>query len=88
MVIMAGIFGALSGVTGTLISGTVSNLPTGPVTVLAATLLFLVSVTFAPNRGLLAKWIRRLRTRNELRGKMEMVVIRQSTQGVERGAEQ
>ncbi|SDF14221.1 manganese/zinc/iron transport system permease protein [Fontibacillus panacisegetis] len=88
MVIMAGVFGALSGVTGTLISGTVSNLPTGPVTVLAATLLFLVSVTFAPNRGLLAKWIRRLRTRNELRGKMEMVVIHQSTQGVERGAEQ
>lgn len=88
MVVLAGIFGALSGVTGTLISGTLSNLPTGPVTVLAATLLFLVSVTLAPNRGLVAKWIRRLRTRNEVRVNMEMAVIRQNTQGVERGAEQ
>lgn len=88
MVMLAGVFGALSGVTGTLISGTLTNLPTGPVTVLAATSLFLVSVTFAPNRGLLAKWIRRLRTRNELRTNMEMVVIRQSNQTVERGAEQ
>ncbi|MNP11348.1 hypothetical protein D3C76_1035310 [compost metagenome] len=88
MVILAGFFGALSGVTGTLISGTVSNLPTGPVTVLAATSLFVISVAFAPNRGLLAKWIRRLRTRNELRGNVEIVVIRQTSQGVERGAEQ
>lgn len=88
MVIFAGIFGALSGVTGTLISGTVSNLPTGPVTVLAATSLFVISVVFAPNRGLLAKWIRRLRTRNELRGNVEMVMLRQTSQGVERGAEQ
>lgn len=87
MVILAGLFGALSGVTGTLISGALSNLPTGPVTVLAATSLFLVSALFAPNRGLLAKWVRHWRNRSEVRQHVEGAVVRQSAGAVERGAE-
>lgn len=71
MVVFAGVFGALSGAVGTMISGTLSNLPTGPVTVLAATLLFMVSALFAPNRGLLAKWLRRSRQRMEIRQSAE-----------------
>ncbi|MNJ59932.1 High-affinity zinc uptake system membrane protein ZnuB [compost metagenome] len=72
MVVLAGVFGALSGVTGTLISSTLSNLPTGPVTVLAATALFVLSILFAPRRGLLAKWLRRIRTRNEVQRSLEV----------------
>ncbi|TYA15455.1 metal ABC transporter permease [Paenibacillus faecis] len=92
MVILAGLFGALSGVTGTLISGTLSNLPTGPVTVLAATSLFVVSAVFAPNRGLVAKLVRRLRQRNDLRRSFESAVvdmpgISQRTQAAERSAD-
>ncbi|MGG6310184.1 metal ABC transporter permease [Paenibacillus macerans] len=87
MVVLAGVFGALSGVTGTLISSTLSNLPTGPVTVLAATALFFVSAVFAPNRGLLAKWVRRLRSRSEVHHHLEMAVIRQNGSAIERGAE-
>ncbi|MBQ4901933.1 metal ABC transporter permease [Paenibacillus sp. Marseille-P2973] len=75
MIVLAGVFGALSGVTGTLISGTLSNLPTGPVTVLAATSLFLVSVVFAPGRGLASKLLRRIRQRNEVRRGFETVVM-------------
>lgn len=71
MVVFAGVFGALSGAVGTIISGTLSNLPTGPVTVLAATLLFMVSALFAPNRGLFAKWLRRSRQRMEIRQSAE-----------------
>ncbi|WP_054023450.1 metal ABC transporter permease [Bacillus sp. FJAT-28004] len=55
MVVLSGIFGAISGAAGTWISASVSNLPTGPVTVLAATLLFCISILFGPQRGLLAK---------------------------------
>jgi manganese/zinc/iron transport system permease protein len=60
MVILAGIFGALSGFVGTVVSTMASNLPTGPLVVLSATAIFVVSVIFSPTRGAIAKV--RLRT--------------------------
>jgi manganese/zinc/iron transport system permease protein len=66
MVLLAGLFGAASGIMGTLLSTMANNLPTGPLIVLSATLLFLVSLIFAPQRGLLMKAIRHLRTRNQV----------------------
>ncbi|MHA6483089.1 metal ABC transporter permease [Paenibacillus sp. strain BS8-2] len=63
MVVLSGVFGALSGALGTWISSSVSNLPTGPVTVLAATFLFGLSVLLGPERGLLAKRLQRERVR-------------------------
>lgn len=55
MVLVAGLFGAISGLIGTLISTMANHLPTGPLIVLSATILFVVSVVFAPDRGVLAK---------------------------------
>ncbi|MBS4197859.1 metal ABC transporter permease [Lederbergia citri] len=55
MVFLSGIFGALSGMVGTYISASGNNLPTGPIIVLAATAFFILSVIFAPGRGLLSK---------------------------------
>lgn len=55
MVILSGVFGALSGFTGTIISTMANNLPTGPLVVLSATVIFLFSVVFAPRRGVIAK---------------------------------
>ncbi len=46
MVILAALFGGLSGVAGTFISLAGPKLATGPLIVLAASLLFLVSLTF------------------------------------------
>lgn len=66
MVVISGLFGALSGAAGTLVSSTASNLPTGPLTVLAATLLFSISVLFGPQRGLLAKRLVRSQVRRNL----------------------
>ncbi len=63
MVVLSGLFGGFSGAAGTWISASVSNLPTGPVTVLAATLLFCISVLFGPQRGLIAKRLLRQRVK-------------------------
>jgi DNA-binding CsgD family transcriptional regulator len=55
MTVLAGLFGAASGALGTLLSQLGPRMPTGPLIVLAATLVFLVSLFFAPRRGLLAR---------------------------------
>ncbi|GGO02462.1 metal ABC transporter permease [Saccharibacillus kuerlensis] len=58
MLAFAGLFGALSGASGAAISTLGGSIPTGPVTVLAATLLFVISMLLAPERGLVAKTLR------------------------------
>ncbi|MFX3623432.1 MAG: iron chelate uptake ABC transporter family permease subunit [Ectobacillus sp.] len=63
MVIIAGAIGALSGVIGTLLSTTTKGMPTGPLIIVAATIMFLFSLIFAPRRGLLMKGIKLYRTR-------------------------
>ncbi|HRY33906.1 MAG TPA: metal ABC transporter permease [Bacteroidales bacterium] len=67
MVLLAGIFGALSGLTGTAFSTFSDKAATGPVIVLSATLLVVVSFFFSPGRGLLFKQIRLYRNRKSLR---------------------
>ena len=69
MVWIGGFFGALSGVSGTLISSSGANLPTGPLIVLCMTIIVLLSFLFASNRGLLWNWIRSQRNRRTLRAR-------------------
>lgn len=59
MVVLSGLFGALSGVSGTLLSALGNNLPTGPLCVLSATAMFVFSLLFAPQRGVVAKFLQR-----------------------------
>ena len=59
MVLLAAIFGAICGGAGSVLSASFSKVPTGPVIVLVATLLFMVSLTAAPKRGLIARLIKR-----------------------------
>ena len=66
MVLLSGLFGALSGAVGTFASSVAQNMPTGPVIVLAATLLFLLSLIFAPRRGLLIKGLELARLRSKV----------------------
>ncbi|GKU80347.1 metal ABC transporter permease [Paenibacillus sp. L3-i20] len=73
MVALAGFFGALSGALGTWVSSSVSNLPTGPVTVLAATLFFGISILFGPERGLLAKALLRIRVKRKFQLEGEVI---------------
>lgn len=52
MVCLAAFFGAIAGVTGAIISSTTTRIPTGPMIVVCASVIFLFSLAFAPNRGL------------------------------------
>ncbi|MCU6791532.1 metal ABC transporter permease [Paenibacillus sp. WQ 127069] len=67
MIVISGLFGALSGFIGTLISASGNNLPTGPLTVLAATALFVLSLLAAPRRGVISKLLVRASVRNHVR---------------------
>ncbi|WP_309122711.1 iron chelate uptake ABC transporter family permease subunit [Paenibacillus sp.] len=67
MVVLAGVFGAASGVLGTLVSTVANQLPTGPLAVLAATAIFVLSVLFAPRRGLVAKRLQRAKVKRDVR---------------------
>jgi manganese/zinc/iron transport system permease protein len=67
MVILGGLFGALAGVSGTLISGSAEKLPTGPVIVLCMSVIVMFSMLFATNRGLVWNWFRNLHNRRSLR---------------------
>lgn len=69
MVILAAIFGATGGVSGTLISSLVPNMPTGPVIVVCVSAIAVFSIIFAPRRGILARLIERARFRKEMIGK-------------------
>lgn len=55
MVGLAAVFGGVSGLVGAVVSATELRVPTGPVIVLVATSIFVVSILFAPSRGVLAK---------------------------------
>jgi manganese/zinc/iron transport system permease protein len=66
MVFLAAIFGAFSGVFGTAISASQTNLSTGPVIVLVASVFVFFSFVFSPSRGLLFKQIRVIKNRRDL----------------------
>ncbi len=67
MVILAAIFGGLSGFIGTGISASSHNLSTGPIIVLVASFFVLVSFVFSPTRGILFKEIRKQKNRKALK---------------------
>ncbi|MDQ2683583.1 MAG: metal ABC transporter permease, partial [Chloroflexota bacterium] len=53
MVAISAAFGAVAGVVGTIASGRIESLPTGPAIVVAMSLIVVISILFAPQRGLL-----------------------------------
>jgi manganese/zinc/iron transport system permease protein len=63
MLVLAGVFGALSGGLGAYISYLSPKMPTGPWMVVAATILFAISFFGAPKRGMLPRFVRHLRFR-------------------------
>ncbi len=79
MVFLAACFGALAGVSGTIVSSTASRIPTGPTIVLCATVVVGFSIAFAPNRGLIWDWIRHRRNRHDLKTAAEGFVKNERT---------
>ncbi len=61
MVLLSGVFGAVAGVGGALLSSAAARLSTGPVIVVCISVLALISLLFAPRRGLVWNWFRDIR---------------------------
>lgn len=61
MIILSAIFGAASGILGTLISSSFEKLPTGPVIVIIITIIVFFSLLLSPNRGVIYKYFKRRR---------------------------
>lgn len=66
MIVLAALFGALSGVTGAVLSSLDARVPTGPLVVLLATAIVLVSLAFAPRRGVVWTALHRRRQGRQL----------------------
>lgn len=66
MVFLSALFGAISGVGGTIISSLISKLPTGPMIVIVISIIVIISLTLAPNRGLLWKYLRDKKNEREI----------------------
>lgn len=67
MVLLSAAIGAAAGVVGALASAGFARLPTGPVIVLAASVVLVVSLLVAPQRGLLWAALRERRVRSRIR---------------------
>jgi len=66
MVLLSGLFGAVAGVSGAVISSLTDRLPTGPTIVLCISAIVILSLLFAPNRGLVYARLRRMRQGRDL----------------------
>lgn len=67
MLCLSAMFGAVSGVVGAVISVSARRLPTGPMVILAATAIVVISILFAPERGIVWDTLRRRSIRRDLR---------------------
>lgn len=66
MVLLSGLFGALAGIVGAVLSSEIQRLPTGPTIVLCISAIVLFSLFFASKRGLFWSWIRERKNRGRL----------------------
>jgi len=75
MVLLAAGFGVIAGVSGALVSALARGLATGPLIVLAASAIVLVSILFAPGRGIVWGAAGRARERRGLRGRQLLTTL-------------
>lgn len=88
MVPLAAAFGALSGVVGSVLSSQIERLPTGPTIVLVATLIVIISVLVAPERGVLWSTLRLHRQQRQFMAQQTLAELWRLTQERhERGAD-
>ncbi len=67
MIGLSSLFGAVAGVTGAVLSASVPRLPTGPTIVVSISAVVIVSILFAPRRGILWSKLRDRQQRGRLR---------------------
>ncbi|HLC46749.1 MAG TPA: metal ABC transporter permease [Candidatus Nanoarchaeia archaeon] len=80
MVLIASLFGVLSGVTGAVTSSLVPNLPTGPTIVLAISVIVGISLALAPHRGIVWEWIRAKSHRRKINIARTLMIMHRLTE--------
>ena len=66
MLALSAFFGAAAGVSGAMISVTASRIPTGPMVILCMTAIVIISLLFAPERGIVWDAVRRRSSRRRM----------------------
>lgn len=66
MAVLAGVFGAVSGLLGTMISSSMQKMPTGPSIVLVISSIVLISIILSPSRGILWRSVRQIKQQSEI----------------------
>ena len=77
VVAISGFVGGLSGYVGAAVSASAPALPTGPIIVLVAFALFTLSLLFAPNRGVLAAFLRHRRFQRRVHIRQGLLALAQ-----------
>ncbi|OGE21820.1 MAG: ABC transporter [Candidatus Dadabacteria bacterium RIFCSPHIGHO2_12_FULL_53_21] len=67
MIVLSSLFGALAGISGAVLSASVTRLPTGPTIVVCVSAIVIFSMLLAPRRGILWRFFRERRQRGRLR---------------------
>ena len=75
MVLLSSTFGAICGIAGTLASSQVAKLPTGPTITIFLTVVVLISLLFARERGLAWQWLKRQRNRRQIQVSTALVTL-------------
>lgn len=75
--LVAGLVGGASGYAGAAFSASAPALPTGPIIVLVSFSFFAVSLFFAPNRGVLAAFLRHLRFQHRVHMRQGLLALAQ-----------
>lgn len=75
MVVLSAAFGVISGLAGALVSATGRGLSTGPLIVLAASAIVVVSMLLAPRHGLVSDFVRRRRNHGRARDRLVLGTI-------------
>lgn len=66
MLVIAALIGALSGIAGAFVSYSYENMPTGPWIVIVFSVIAMLSMVFAPKKGIVAKWLRQKRNSHKM----------------------
>lgn len=80
LLVIATAFGLTIGLAGTALSARYAGMPAGPVIVLVGSALFLLSVLFAPRRGVLGRAIREWRFRRDLEERRMLRLLYERTE--------
>jgi manganese/zinc/iron transport system permease protein len=77
MFFLASLFGAISGLSGAFISYTAPSMPTGPWIVIVISTIAFISFFFAPNRGVISRFIRQAKIRKTINDENVLKILYQ-----------